>query len=420
MTINRYEMCVQDQSKSTYHFILLLIMIFISDDTITFGPTEDKSLLFVKYVVYLLLLIILPLTIKSPIFSINIFKYPIIIVSTIIISAITNYDITGGYVYQIWVVTLAYFIVNKIDLADFARLFNKIMYLLCIVSLVIFTIANSFSWILSYFPIHENISGTQLINLYLGAVYSKSNDIRNMGIFREPGVYMVYILIGIIFELYYFTLINIKRVFAYILTLVTTFSTAAFIVAVFVVTGYYFNKSKLKSKYKILITLFILTIFAAVYLNPELYDRVFSKLEVDSASYGSALAREASVIINYQIFSDNILAGAGLNPYVELFESYSAEHYGVLLNANSQSTNTYMSIYATYGLIFGTVVVSGIYSFTKRLSKSTFSHIMLFLSFILLFSNEDMRYSLLFNVMLFYGFKYTTIKSNTISTTVTT
>jgi len=402
-------MTVTNQQISKLNIMLLLVMLFVSDDTITFGTTENAIFIITKYVIYLALIIIIPLTIKSSILNIYKSLYFNTIILSILLTLIANNDITGGYIYQIWVLTLSYLIVSKVELSQFAILFNRILYILCIISLVVFIIANYFSFLLSYFPVHENISGTQLTNLYLVAVYNKSNDIRNTGIFREPGVYMIYILLGLIFELFYFTTANIKRIFIYLLTLLTTVSTAAFIVLILVIAGYYFDKGELKKTTNIVLAIFMLFIPLVTYYNPELFERVFSKLDVDSASYASALAREASVIVNYRIFTENIFFGAGLNPYVDLFEYYSGEHYGVTLKANAESTNTYMSIFATYGIMYGFIVLFAVYKLVKKLTITAIPQMLLLVSFLLMFSNEDMRYSLLFNILLFYGLKNITV-----------
>lgn len=410
-------MTVTNKQISRFNVFLLIVIFFISDDTITFGTTEHTIFIIAKYVIYVALIVTIPFSIKFSIFKAIISRYLNILILSILLTLIVNDDITGGYIYQIWILTLSYLIVSKIELPYFAILFNRVLYILCLISLFVFIITIYFSSLLTYFPVHENISGTQLTNLYLVAVYNKSNDIRNTGIFREPGVYMIYILFGLILELYYFTTANIKRVFVYLITLFTTVSTAAFIVLILVISGYYFNKSELKKRTSIMLAIFMLCIPLVTYYNPELYERVFSKLDVDSASYASALAREASVIINYRIFTENIFFGAGLNPYVDLFEYYSGEHYGVTLKANAESTNTYMSIFATYGITYGLIVLFAVYKLVKKLTLPAMPQMLLLVSLILMFSNEDMRYSLFFNILLFYGLKNISVSSQSCAAT---
>ena len=66
-----------------------------------------------------------------------------------------------------------------------------------------------------------------------------------------------------------------------------------------------------------------------------------------------------------------------------------------------------MSIFATYGFIYGSIIIIAFISLTKSFRNEKLMQIILFLSLLLMFSNEDMRYSLLFNVLVFFGLKVT-------------
>jgi len=332
----------------------------------------------------------------------------LVIISAIFTSALTNFDFRGGYGYQILIVTLAFLIAHFINFKQFREIFSKYILILSVISILVFVIANSFSWILGYFPVHENTAGVEIANLYISGVHLGTGEVRNTSIFREPGVFMIYLFVCILFELFYAMKPNMKHVAVYIITIITTFSTAAILILFFVIAGYLLrSKSKGHVKYKAIFLIAAFIIISIFIFNPDVSSRIFSKLNVDHASYGSFISRAASVIVNYDIFLANPVFGSGLSNYGNLFTSFSIYHYGLPLKADGQSSNSFMSIFATYGFIYGSIIIIAFISLTKSFTDKKLMRIILFLSLLLMFSNEDMRYSLLFNVLLFLGLKVT-------------
>jgi len=339
--------------------------------------------------------------------------YFFIILLSIIITFLLNFDFRGGYAYQLFVVVLAFFIVKKIEYDDFIKIYNKILFFLCNASLLVFIVANTYSDFLKYFPVYENIRGVEFANLYIASVIIKSvGVIRNTGIFREPGVYMIYILLGIIFELFYFERPRIIFCIVFFTTLMTTYSTAGVVAFIVVITGYIISSKSSTSWFKLIIFIISSLLITYLLVNESSVSMLFSKIDQDSLSYNSTLARIASIFVNLHIFMDNLLFGSGLTNYVTLYESTSNTLYGIPLRADGQSANSFMSLFATYGIIYGSIVMFSFYKLAKKISKKTkmtISTLVILTSFLLMFSNEDMRYSLLFNTIIFFGLAKDTI-----------
>lgn len=393
------------RNKTTYAFSVLLIMMLVSDDTITFGITESSFLFVLKCLVYLMLLFCMLLFTKTTLIIKNAWPLLLIIVS-ITLASLANSDVTGGYLYQIFIVLLSFLIVNSIEINIFLSIYSKMLYFLSTISIVLYLISISYNSLLSYLPVYESLSGVQYINIYLGAIYVDTHEIRSIGIFREPGVFMIYLLLGVVLELFYYSKINARRLIIYLLALVTTFSTAAFILGGMLIASFYLKLDKITMKSKLLLSLPFIAIGYLLYRHPDLYWRVFSKFNVDSSKYLSSVAREASVTVSFRIFKDHLFFGAGLTPYVNMFESYAVERYGIPFKSGSHSTNTFMAIFATYGFLYGSILLTGIFKLSRMLTPSFLLRSVLFLSLLLMFSNEDMRYSLFFNALVFYGLKY--------------
>lgn len=407
------KLIVQFNKKTLFVYFLLIIIFFISDDTFTFGTIAKSSLISFKYILYVMVLICL---ISKTSFDYNIKKssfYFFIILLSIIITFLLNFDFRGGYAYQLFVVVLAFFIVKKIEYDDFIKIYNKILFFLCNASLLVFIVANTYSDFLKYFPVYENIRGVEFANLYIASVIIKSvGVIRNTGIFREPGVYMIYILLGIIFELFYFERPRIIFCIVFFTTLMTTYSTAGVVAFIVVITGYIISSKSSTSWFKLIIFIISSLLITYLLVNESSVSMLFSKIDQDSLSYNSTLARIASIFVNLHIFMDNLLFGSGLTNYVTLYESTSNTLYGIPLRADGQSANSFMSLFATYGIIYGSIVMFSFYKLAKKISKKTkmtISTLVILTSFLLMFSNEDMRYSLLFNTIIFFGLAKDTI-----------
>ena len=388
--------------------LILFIIIFISNDTLTFGTNADSKYIIFKYVVYFLLTIYLIVRSSTKIFVFKSTLYLYLIIISIFLTSLLHLDFRGGYVYQVWIILLAFLIAKSLNIEEFSAIFNRYIFILSIISILVFILAISFNWILDYFPVCVNTAGIEFTNLYVGGVYKGVGLIRNTSIFREPGVFMIYLLLGMIFEFFYSAKINKKHIFVFFIALFTTFSTAAFIILFLVIIGYLFKKDKMNFiKNKSTIIFFVAIVIVILSFYPEIYLRIFSKLDSESVSYGSLAARVASIVVNFYIFVFNPLVGCGLSNYGDLFTKYSMQYFGVPFKATGQSTNSFMSIFATYGFLYGSILFWSFMGLSKKISKNIFIQIILFLSLMTMFSNEDMRYSLLFYILIFFGLKFT-------------
>lgn len=401
-----YTKVPQSRKSSFLLPFLLFVIIFISDDTLSFGSNANKLFMYFKYAVYCLLILwlLIRFGIKKNVPQSTLYLLAIII--AIFSTALANFDFRGGYGYQIMVITLAFLIVNFFNFKQFLKIYSQYIFILSVISILVFIIANSFSWILGYFPVYENTGGVEFYNLFISGVFIGGGEIRNTAIFREPGVFMIYILFGIIIELFYCDKMNTKHVYANIIALFTTFSTAAFVILSVLCIGILLKKnSKALIKNKFLILAFIGICVGILMFYSDIYVKIFSKIEPDSVSYGSTIARLNSIVSNFNIFMANPFFGSGLSNYGDLFTAYSMQHFGVFLEAEGSSTNSFMAIFAKYGFLYGLILLFAFWRLAAHFTESIKIQSALFLSFILMFSNEQMSYSLLFNVFAFWGLK---------------
>jgi len=225
---------------------LVGIIIFVSDDTVLFGTNTSADYLLFKCIVYMIATLGLLLNLNRKIIRSNGSYFLFSIVASILFTSLSHLDFRGGYFYQIWMVFLAFLIVQFLDFDVFVNIFRKYVFVLSLLSVVVFIIANYYDWMLDYFSAGENSAGVNFVNLYISSVYKDVAEIRNASIFREPGVFMIYILIAVVFEFFISNKLNVKFLSVLFITLFTTFSTAGLIILASLLFGYIFKENEKK------------------------------------------------------------------------------------------------------------------------------------------------------------------------------
>lgn len=390
------------------HYIVLLIIIYISDDTFNFGTNENYTYLLAKYIVYLLLTLYL-LSVTNLKFLTILTKSSLVfylIVFFIIITSFYNFDVSGGYIYQIWLFFLACLVINFYSQKQFIYIYLKLVYILSFISLFIFIVSNISSSFFEMFPMQTNSAGANVYNLGICMVSFENTYIRNMSIFREPGVFMIYLNFAVILELFFKEEINRRYLLVFILAVVSTFSTAAFIILGTILFAYLFIKSTKKVVIKNKAIICGLIVLAALFIlsSSQFYSMIFDKIGKDSIGEGSSLARGVSVLANLNIFLENFLFGVGLKLYPLTFSKATLALIGLSLDIGN-NTNTITTILAVYGVFTGGLFIYMLLSFAKKTSNSLVIRTLIFLVLIMFYSNEDMRYSLMSATMLMWGLK---------------
>lgn len=404
-TLNQNDNKKRMESNWILYFVLFIV-IFISDDTFNFGTNENVAYLIAKYIVYFFLTIYL-LTNSNLKFLTVLTKSSLIfysIIISVLITSFLNFNISGGYVYQIWLFLLGILIVNFFAQKQFVDIYIRYVYILSVISLVVFLLASISLSIFEMFPVQNNSAGATMYNLGACIVFADGAYVRNTSIFREPGVFMIYLNIGIMFELFFKSEINKRNLLVFILAIFSTLSTAAFIVLGTILIAYLFTKTTTKSSFKTkgFVILMMLMAMVAIVTSGELYSMVFDKMGKDNIADGSSLARGVSVLANFNIFLDNFIFGVGIRDYPASFEKYTLDLVGISMDVGN-NTNTITTILAVYGILFGLIFIYMMISFAKKSSNSIMVRTFIFVVLIMLYSNEELRYSLMSASFLMWG-----------------
>jgi len=387
--------------KEKIVFIVIVVLLFFSADSLSANIFGIELAILLNQVMYLGVIVLLLTNFKNYNQSATSNIILAALAFFILLTAITNQDYTLGYIIQLIVFCSGFLIAKKIKFSVFVNIYSKSLYLLSITSLVLFTAFIIFPFLLDFFPMITNSEESSYINVFVYVHFI--NMFRNTGIFREPGMHMIYLNIAILFQYFFYKTVKKKYLIVFIVTLVTTLSTGGFIVFALLAFTYLIKQKKTKTAIQFVTGSSILYLF--IIYNFDLFEVTFSKFNSDSSEYGSSVARLSSVTVPTRIFVEDPFFGVGLTSYKGYYEFYSREILGFAMKADGHSTNTLFNSLGTYGFFFFMLLLIPVYKFSASLASSVLVKILIFVSFVMMLGNEDMRYSLLFAVLIFYGFR---------------
>lgn len=314
-------------------------------------------------------------------------------------SSLFNTGISFGIIYLVSILLLVGLVVNEYCIHSIAYTFNKLMFFICIFSILLFFIAFYHDGLLSIFPTLVNSEDVKYKNLFFGAIFIERMDIRSIGIFREPGVFCVYIIIALIFELYVLKISKYHR-WVYCFALILTFSSSGYFALFFIMLTYGLHKLDLSIKSLLFcLALIILTPFI---LSNFDFNIILGKFDPSSSYYGNVIARTASVLVNFEIIMEHPFFGVGFTNYPEVFKDTSLKLMGIPLESGTQSTNSFFAQGAIFGVFSAVLMVFLFLYFSFRIGKKNLLISSgVFFSLIIVFSSQDMRFSYIFYLILF-------------------
>lgn len=183
--------------------------------------------------------------------------------------------------------------------------------------------------------------------------------VRNNSAFWEPGGFVLFIMVAIIFAFIIDKKIDYKHIGIYIVALITTFSTAGYIaLIIFILLNYIFIKRKyIFGIFMLLISLY--GYYKIDFLAEKIDKEIKYTEQKGSQNYRS---RYGSLDLDLQIFSASPLIGRGYS-----LERFDYKIYGLLdeEKSNNGSISSPTDYLARFGLIGFTVYLSFVfYSFS--------------------------------------------------------
>lgn len=393
--------------------ILVFLSIFlISNSTLMFGTNNDYNFIIFGYVY--MALSSLYLLIKHPCISLKKLQVTALMISIITFTSLLNGDFPLSNFTVIFLIVNALLMTRYISFGEFVIYFDRILYILTVISLIVTALVIVNKSIFSVFPTLVNTQFETYRNIIFCVVTDDSMDVfRNQSLFREPGVFQAYLSLGILFQFFVIEKKVIKKIIIYFIAIATTLSTAGYIAAI-VYLVYLLGDSKIlrkRSKFIIICAMFVLIAYLFLFtsfLNTEAQGyNVFGKISSFtlighySEIGGAAVARVASVVMNIHIALEHFFIGYGTSNVSASYPQLSFSMYGVIL---TYSTETLFLQAARYGIVYFLFWVVGYYQLAKKISgKHPFRLLVTIISLFIILITESYIYNVLVYLLMFYG-----------------
>ena len=301
-------------------------------------------------------------------------------------------DETKQTIINISYILISYLYALNYDFNDFIRKFANVIYFLCYFSIIVYFIYMIVPDVVELLPDVYNTNNIKAENALFSTIYGGVNA-RNQSIFWEPGAFQTYIVLALLIEMFYLNGISKKRMIIYATTMLTTFSTAGYITALFVVYTYVTqllfissdeNKKSTRNIFFVL-TLVIILVIVFLSLNSGVADHVFGKFD-DYRRLGAhptktttASVRFDAFIKPFKVFWHYPMFGAGTRGMTNFA-------YGERYNMN---TCTFINWFAYFGIFFGAMMMQMYYKFAKRFSNNKIVVFMIFFALFLATATEN-------------------------------
>jgi len=381
---------VLDVSNKIYSFILMACFILLSRNTLI----SANIIGFEKTYIFMLIICV-PLIIKQ-IFSIkknkNFSKNILILIIAILISIVLKLDFALYNISILLYITIAYLYFREYKKETIINNFIIVMTFLMVYSLIgtyiikpalIKTI--SFDECMKIGRCFENINKTKILNLYFSFPVYITYYIRNFGIFTEPGIYQFYLIILLIIILFEKSInkigIKIPLAFICILTILSTFSTAAYIVLVLILLAFIINlihNSKIDKKIIIGCTLSSILLFSfgcskLIEKNSNIRD-MYGMIKIKITSHNTSTdTRTLGMLDNLNEFAKSPLIGNDISK---------------IMNNKLSAVNTNFSFLAIYGIVPGIVLIMIEYLFCTIFSNKKIVNVLIFIGILFSINNH--------------------------------
>lgn len=386
--------------QNMWMYMLFFCMILVSDDSYWFTTSDSTFAVMVKYAFVAFLPVILFL--KGCRFKKNDLALLMFMVSMMSLSTMLSGSSLGGVLMLTLTVASSMLIASKYSLFTFAKIFSDIVTVVILYSATI--------WILMMASVItpmdiENVAGVQIRTYAYCLFFSGYTNFipRSSAFFREPGMFMVFIMISFIFEAFVLKKkFSIWKLLLYTLGIFSTLSTAAFIIFILAYFLYLSqNKSFSWKSYIFPIVLMTATVFI-IASTAEIMLMVFGKLEKGTDS-GSVLGRISSIIIPFNMMLEYPILGTGTTPFRQVYIDVGQTIFHTTVDPQGLATNTIFNAGAIFGVWLFILSLIGFYKLCKKMSRHKFAILYIWVLLLMIFSNEAMVYSIIFYILIFYG-----------------
>ena len=403
-----------DKRKYYCNLMLVFLLIYISEDVLVFGTNSNRAFFVIKaaFVSAALCLLLLLDLIKGKKYHTSSIVTVILLAINLVSTCVFWSETDNRNVYTFVLMLLSVVVVNRVSKSEFILIYTKIMKFLAIFSLVQYALFLLAYPITLFAPQTVNNNGLQFSNWIFTVSLNKEfyyiMPYRNWGIYREPGVYIVFLVLALMLETFCMPNPKKRDIVVYSITIITTFSTAGYIVLAIVLLTYIIQSigDRRKKVWGLLgiVAAILLTVLCVEIFDIPVYNWVFKKLNFSGGSTGS---RVGAVLSNIALFVKSPFLGTG---WIGMAENSATIQTIVVTHHN---TNTLLIYFAVYGVVYGCAMLWGSIRFFITLKPGIIGLLMA-LCWILALSNENLTLNNVIYLVSFYGLVYGAKKDTSI------
>lgn len=388
-------------------FLATLVIVVVSDDTLWFGTNGNTLFINIKYCVLLACLALIFFSNMRIIDLSRVSSSAVLcglMCALMLITGVFNSDLRTGYFYKCCLLILSCLFAKNFLFEEFARIFEKIMFFFATTSAFCTLLATVNISLVSGFPIFYNSAKSSFYNLIVCMINVSDKTVRNYGIFREPGVFQMFLMLGLLFYTYYAKEFKIYRFAVYVIAIGLTYSTTGYIALIVYLIVYFVKDTRgFSVKKKKLITIVLIAVaLIFILVKTDLLSSdgvVFNK--VGDMKRHTTVARLASVFANIEMWLRSPIFGNGLTYVGDNFPEISLMRYGY---ESPDNTNTLLCELATYGLLYTVIFVMGYVRFIKKITEKKVEQVLIGIVLVVLSCGEKLTFSPIIYILLFYGF----------------
>lgn len=403
----------QQNGRGFWAYFFVFTAVYFSMDTLQFGTNKAEiysTILYVSVPALAVIAFIYGALNRKQVHAISLLMAVTLCVMSIATHLATESQLNLKYFFEVMVILQAYLICTVVSVEDFKRAFTNIMAVLAIISVAGFALRYIYPGIVNHIPVLTNLSDMQYGNLLLTTI---PHDVmyvtfRNYGIFREPGVYQFFLNLALIFLLEKPNTFKSWQMYALLLAMVFTFSTAGYIIVIAILLVYFFmDRLQIKASTVLPMLIGVLVVgslFSQGIIKAD--NALFSKLLTSNSSTNS---RFGSIAVDFHIAKMGPVFGCGFEFVENNFEIIALDEFAL---TGMHNTNTIMKMMAVHGFAMAFLFVLGIGLFCrKHLIRRGWT--LFFVVFAALFSAADLIFNTIVYVVVLYGFiPSQTVESN--------
>lgn len=390
--------------KNSKELLFVFVVLYFSDDTLLFGTNANRTLFWIHITVLgflgLYLLLLEKRIERNNAILIGFFSF------FSLLTLLINLDLSIKYVYEVILFFISALFVQHIGIKKFIKCFCFWVELFSLFAIALFVAAVLFPAAINSLPVVVNETGIRYHFAVFGFIEELgfSSIPRVYGIFREPGVFMVFIILAFIFETIYNKKPSIRRILVLSIGVLVTFSTGAYICLALAFILVILKMIVERDICFVKRMMFVLVLFSILCLGfvfyvgiDKLNSYVFNKLSVGNVSMDS---RKGSIFGNFAIFSLNPLFGKGYS----FFELHFTDYASIYGFEKAHNTNTFLKILSTHGLFYFALFTFGVFKmFVKNKDHKSLA-LLAFLLVLVVFSDEDLMVNAIIYLLSFYGY----------------